>query len=246
MSKKKTYFVSDFHLGIPNIKESHKRERHIINWMNEIEKDAKTIYFLGDIFDFWFEYKKVVPKGFVRLLGKIASLTDNGVKIHMFVGNHDLWMNDYLEKEVGITIHHKSKVIKENNKKLFIGHGDGLGKGDYFYKLIKHMFTSKICKWIFARLHPNLGLAIAHAWSKKSRKKNETPFISEEKEILFDYCKKQQKIMPVNYYIFGHRHIPLKLKIDENTIYINLGDWITHNTYAVLEEGNLKLEQYKY
>tara|TARA_B100001778_G_scaffold330213_1_gene332329 strand:+ start:244 stop:984 length:741 start_codon:yes stop_codon:yes gene_type:complete len=246
LSKKKTYFVSDFHLGIPNIKESHKRERHIINWMNEIEKDAKTIYFLGDIFDFWFEYKKVVPKGFVRLLGKIASLTDNGVKIHMFVGNHDLWMNDYLEKEVGITIHHKSKVIKENNKKLFIGHGDGLGKGDYFYKLIKHMFTSKICKWIFARLHPNLGLAIAHAWSKKSRKKNETPFISEEKEILFDYCKKQQKIMPVNYYIFGHRHIPLKLKIDENTIYINLGDWITHNTYAVLEEGNLKLEQYKY
>ena len=166
MSKKKTYFVSDFHLGIPNIEESHKRERHIINWINEIEKDAKTIYFLGDIFDFWFEYKKVVPKGFVRLLGKMASLSDNGVKIHMFVGNHDLWMNDYLEKEVGITIHHKSKIIEENNKKLFIGHGDGLGKGDYFYKLIKHIFTSNICQWIFARFHPNLGLAIAHAWSK--------------------------------------------------------------------------------
>ena len=158
MIKDKIYFASDFHLGTPNLQESHKREKHIIQWLTNIEKDAKAIYLVGDIFDFWFEYKTVVPKGFVRLLGKLAQLTDNGTPVHLFVGNHDLWMKDYLEKEVGVTIHHRNIIIEEDDKKLFIGHGDGLGNGDYLYKFLRKIFTSKVCQWAFARLHPNLTL----------------------------------------------------------------------------------------
>ena len=244
MTKDKIYFASDFHLGSPNTEESYKREKRIVNWLTEIEQDAKAIYLVGDIFDFWFEYKKVVPKGFVRLLGKLAELTDNGTHIHLFVGNHDLWTKDYLQKEVGITIHHKPKILEEQGKKIFIGHGDGLGEGDYFYKFVRKIFTSKICQWAFARLHPNLALSLAHAWSAGSRKNHDAPFVSEEKEILFGYCKKQQEITPVDYYIFGHRHIPLKLKVDDSATYINLGDWLTFNTYAVLEKGILQLEKY--
>ena len=244
MIKDKIYFASDFHLGSPDIEESHKREKHIVSWLTEIEQDAKAIYLVGDIFDFWFEYKKVVPKGFVRLLGKLAELADNGTKIHLFVGNHDLWMNDYLEKEVGIIIHHNPKILEEQGKRIFIGHGDGLGEGDYFYKFIRKIFTSKICQWIFARLHPNLALFLAHAWSNSSRKIHDASFVSKEKEILFGFCKKQQEIIPVDYYIFGHRHVPLELKVNDKTTYINLGDWLTHNTYSYLEKGKLKLEKY--
>ena len=245
MNKNKIYFASDFHLGIPNIEESHNRERHIVRWLTKIEKDAKAIYLVGDIFDFWFEYKKVVPKGFVRLLGKIATLTDKGTQIHLFVGNHDLWAKDYLEKEAGITIHHKSMILKEQSKEIFISHGDGLGKGDLYYKLVKKLFNSKICQWAFARLHPNLALYLAHKWSNKSRKNYNIPFISEKKEILFDYCKKQQKIRPIDYYVFGHTHNPIQLQVDNQSQYINLGDWLTHNTYAVLEKGFIQIKKHK-
>jgi len=246
LTKNKLYFASDFHLGAPNLAESHKRERLIITWLDKIKGDAKAIYLVGDIFDFWFEYKKVVPKGFVRLLGKLAELVDSGTKIHLFVGNHDLWMKDYLTSEIGITIHQRNIVIEESNKKLFIGHGDGLGKGDYLYKLLRRCFTSKICQWVFARLHPNLALSIAHTWSRSSRKSGkEAQFISNEKEILFGYCQEQQALNPVDYYVFGHRHLPLELEIDNKATYINLGEWISQKTYGVLEKGVLKLETYK-
>ncbi len=241
MKKEKIYFASDFHLGESNLSENHNRERKIINWLTKIQKDAKAIYLVGDIFDFWFEYKKVVPKGFVRFLGKLAELTDKGTSIHLFAGNHDLWMNHYLEDEVGVIIHHKPKIIEEQGKRIFICHGDGLGNGDYFYKLIRIIFTSKICQWAFSRLHPNLALSLAHAWSNSSRKNSEKPFLSKQKELLFNYCIKQQKINPVDYYIFGHRHIPLELEIDERATYINLGEWITQNTYSVLEKGKITL-----
>jgi UDP-2,3-diacylglucosamine hydrolase len=246
LNKDKIYFASDFHLGAPNKHESKTREKLIVKWLSEIEHDAKAIYLLGDIFDFWFEYSKVVPKGFVRLLGKLASITDNGTEVHFFVGNHDLWAKDYLKKEVGINIHRQPKTIEEQGKRIFIGHGDGLGKGDYLYKFLRKIFTSKICQWAFARLHPNLALSIAHAASNSSRRKHKSIFVSEEKEILFNYCKKQQKIRSSNYYIFGHRHVPLELKIHNDATYINLGDWIDHNTFAVLENGTIKLEEYKY
>lgn len=246
MTRDKLYFASDFHLGAPNLAESHKRERLIVKWLNEIKQDAKAIYLVGDIFDFWFEYKTVVPKGFVRLLGKLAELVDSGIEVHLFVGNHDLWMKDYLETEVGVTIHHRNITIEEDGKKLFIGHGDGLGDGDYLYKVLRRFFTSKICQWAFARLHPNLALTIAHSWSRGSRKSGEEAnFISNEKEILFGYCQQQQVLNPVDYYIFGHRHLPLELKVDERAKYINTGDWLQYNTYAVLESGNLELKTYK-
>ncbi len=246
MKKDKVYFASDFHLGIPNMEESHKREKLIVKWLTEIEKDAKAIYLLGDIFDFWFEYGKVVPKGFIRLLGKIANITDNGIPVNIFVGNHDLWMRDYLETEIGVSIHHGNKIIKEGNKKILVGHGDGLGDGDYLYKTLKKIFTSNICQWLFSRIHPNLALSLAHSWSKNSRNiGNSVKFISNKKEVLFGYCKEQQKINPIDYYIFGHRHLPLELKIDEKATYINIGEWISQNTYGVLDKGELSLKIYK-
>jgi len=241
LKREKIYFASDFHLGSPNCKESLKREKKIISWLNEIEKDAKKIYLLGDIFDFWFEYEKVVPKGFVRLLAKLADLVDKGIKIHFLVGNHDMWMRDYLEKEIGLKVHFKEFIIEEDNQLIFLGHGDGLGKGDYKYKILKSLFTSNICRWLFSRLHPNFGLGLGQAWSTKSRKKQENP-TSEEKEILVEYCKEQQKNNPVDYYVFGHRHVPMEVKIDERANYVNLGDWIHHYSYAVLSNKKLELK----
>lgn len=243
MNKEKIYFASDFHLSSPNYEDSLKREKKIISWLNEIEIDAKKIYLLGDIFDFWFEYEKVVPKGFVRLLAKLADLVDKGIKIHFLVGNHDMWMRDYLEKEIGLKVHFKEFIIEEDNQLIFIGHGDGLGKGDYKYKILKSLFTSKICKWIFSRLHPNFGIGLGQAWSNKSRKKQES-FKNEEKEILLGYCKEQQQNNPVDYYVFGHRHIPMEVKIDERANYINLGDWIHHYSYAVLSNKKLELRKF--
>jgi UDP-2,3-diacylglucosamine hydrolase len=245
LKKEKIYFASDFHLGTPNMVESHKREKKIVQWFTEIEKDAKAIYLVGDIFDFWFEYNKVVPKGFVRLLGKIASLTDNGTPVHIFAGNHDLWMRDYLETEIGVSIHRGNIIIQEGNRKILIGHGDGLGDGDYFYKILKKIFTSKICQWIFSRFHPNFAFTLAHIWSNNSRKSgDEIQFSSKEKEILFGYCQQQQKLNPLDYYVFGHRHLPLELMIDEQAKYINTGDWLQYYTYAVLDNGKLELRTY--
>ena len=246
MKKNKIYFASDFHLGSPSLSESHKREKIIVKWLTDIEKDAKAIYLVGDIFDFWFEYKKVIPKGFVRLLGKLAQLSDNGINVHLITGNHDLWLADYLEEEVGITIHHESIIIEENKKKILIGHGDGLGKGDYFYKGLKKIFTSRICQFLFARLHPNLAFTIAHKWSKWSRmKKQQKKYINYEKDILFEYCQKHQELHQVDYYIFGHQHKPGKLKVDELATYVNLGEWIESKSYAIFDQKNIILTKYK-
>jgi len=245
LNKNKIYFASDFHLGANNLEESHNREKRIVSWLNKIEEDAQAIYLAGDIFDFWFEYKKVIPKGFVRLLGKLAELIDNGTEIHLFVGNHDLWIGEYFEREIGIIIHHKPKIIEEQGKRILIGHGDGIGKGDYLYKFIKQIFTSKICQWAFTRLHPNLAFFIAHSWSNNSRRKHATPFKEKEKEILFMYSKEQQKINPIDYYVFGHRHLPLEIKIDERATYINLGEWIVYDSYGVLENGKMELKKHK-
>ena len=247
MSKTKIYFASDFHLGVPTHAESLEREKKIISWLDEIKEDAKSIYLLGDIFDFWFEYKAVVPKGFVRLLGKLAELSDNGTDIFLIKGNHDLWMHDYFPKEVGVQIIEDKTILSENGKKIFLAHGDGLGPGDFGYKMIKKIFTNKICQWLFAKLHPNFGLDIAHFWSKRSRianNKNLEQFLGEEKEWLVSYCKEKQKENPVDYYIFGHRHLPLEIEIDTKAKYINLGDWIHHNSYAVFDGENLILEYF--
>ena len=247
MSKTKIYFASDFHLGVSTHAESLKREKKITSWLDEIKEDAKSIYLLGDIFDFWFEYKAVVPKGFVRLLGKLAELSDSGTNIFLIKGNHDLWMYDYLPKEVGVQIIKDKTILNENGKKIFLAHGDGLGPGDFGYKIIKKIFTNKVCQWLFARLHPNFGFGIAQFWSKRSRianNKDNEHFLGEEKEWLVSYCKEKQKENPVDYYIFGHRHLPLEIEIDIKAKYINLGDWIHHNSYAVFDGESLILEYF--
>ncbi len=244
-TRNKIYFASDFHLGAPNEKESLIREKRIISWLDQIKNDAKEIYLVGDIFDFWFEYKNAIPKGFVRFQGKIAELTDSGIPIHIFTGNHDMWIFDYIPKELGCTLY-RNPIIKEyGSKKFYIGHGDGLGPGDTKYKMLKSVFTSKLCQWAFARIHPNLGIGIANAWSRKSRRTNlsyDEVFHGEEKEQLIIYCKDYtKKDSSIDYFIFGHRHLPLEIKINEKTTYFNLGEWIKHNTYAVFDGENLEL-----
>ena len=172
MTDQKIYFASDFHLGAPNHLESSKRENKIINWLNTVAEDASDIFLVGDIFDFWFEYKKVVPKGFVRLQGKVAEMCDQGININFIVGNHDMWVNDYFQKEVGLNVFENEILIEENNQKILVCHGDGLSSGNISFKLIKKIFKSNTCRWLFSRIHPNLGVSLAHLWSNASRRKN--------------------------------------------------------------------------
>ena len=247
MSSKKIYFASDFHLGTTNHEQSRKREDKIINWLNTIEKDASDIYLVGDIFDFWFEHKYTIAKGTIRFQGKIASLIDKGINIYFFTGNHDMWMFNYLEDEIGVRIYREPIEREINGKRFFIGHGDGLGPGDRKYKLIKRFFANPFCQWLFARIHPNLGFYIAHSWSNKSRKKDNTRdnfFMGEEKEFLIQFCKEELKTKNIDYFIFGHRHLPIDYKINNNCKYINLGDWIKYNTYAVFDGNEIELKEF--
>ena len=244
---KKIYFASDFHLGIPNNLQSNEREKVIVAWLDKVKIDAKEIYLVGDLFDFWFEYKYTVPKGCIRFLGKIAELVEHGIQFHLFTGNHDMWMFDYLEKEFGITINRKPITKKINDKIFLIGHGDGLGPGDKKYKIIKRFFANKLCQWLFARLHPNFGFSIAHYWSKKSREKEmlgNHDFLGENKEWLIIYANEILKKRHVDYFIFGHRHLPIEHKLNEKSTYINLGDWINHYTYGVFDGKKLTLENF--
>ncbi len=242
---KKIYFASDFHLGVPTYEKSLEREKKIVKWLDTIKSDAEEIYLLGDVFDFWFEYKTVVPRGYVRLLGKIAELSDSGIKIHYFTGNHDMWTFDYLEKELNVTIYRAPIEINYNNKSFYIGHGDGLGPGDHGYKFIKKVFASKVCQWLFARLHPNFGIGIANYFSKKSRIATGTSdekFLGDEKEWLVIYSKEILAKKHFDYLIFGHRHLPLDIKIDSSR-YINLGDWIQYFTYGVFDGEKFELKK---
>lgn len=248
LTNPKIYFASDFHLGAPDFEQSLIREKRIVAWLDKIKTDATEVYLVGDIFDFWFEYKTVVPRGHVRLLGKIAELSDAGIKVHYFIGNHDMWVFDYLPKETGVEIHRDSIQRTFNGKKFFIGHGDGLGPGDHGYKFIKKVFRNPVCQWLFARLHPNLGIGLANFWSKTSRQHtgdSEKEFLGAENEWLALYCKDVLKDNHYDYFIFGHRHLPLEISVGEKSTYFNLGDWIDHYTYAVFDGSSLKLLSYK-
>lgn len=245
---KHIYFASDFHLGAPDYKSSRKREDRIVEWMEFIKADCKELYLLGDLFDFWFEYKKAIPKGFVRLQAKIAEFTDGGVPVYVFTGNHDMWMFDYLPQELGIQLYRKPIQKEYGGKKFLIGHGDGLGPGDYGYKFIKKVFANPLSQWLFARLHPNLGISMADFWSGKSRRANRSEdekFLGEENEWLAIYCKEYLKKEPIDYFIFGHRHLPLDLKVGDHSRYINLGEWMNYQTYAVFDGKELSLKEWK-
>lgn len=243
----KIYFLSDFHLGAPNKEISLIREKKIVQFLNEIKKDASEIFLLGDMFDFWFEYKRVVPKGYVRLLGKLAELSDSGIIIHFFVGNHDMWMKTYFQEELNIIVYHHPEEFVLHGKKFYIGHGDGLGPGDMGYKMVKKVFRNRISQWLFAILPPNIGMGIADFFSRKSRQKTgstDEVFLGEENEWLVVYCRTLLKSHHYDYLVFGHRHLPIDLEVKDNSRYINLGDWIKYNSYAVLDETGLNLKNY--
>lgn len=247
-SDKKIYFASDFHLGVPNYETSLVREKRIIRWLDTVKGDAHSIYLLGDIFDFWFEYKQAIPKGFVRLQGKLAELRDEGMPIYFFTGNHDMWMFDYFPQELGIPIYRAPIELEIGNQKLMIGHGDGLGPGDTSYKILKKFFNSRLCQWLFARLHPNLGIGIAKIWSRSSRitnMKKEEKFKGEENEYLLTYCRELEKSSHHDFYVFGHRHLPLDLEVGNNSRYINLGEWVNFNTYGVYDGSTIRLETFE-
>jgi UDP-2,3-diacylglucosamine hydrolase len=247
LGNKKIFFASDFHLGVPDADSSLSRERKIIAWLDSIAGEAHTIYLLGDIFDFWFEYKYTIPKSFIRLQGKLAELRDAGIPIFFFTGNHDMWMFDYFPQELGIPVYRDPQVLEIGNHKFLIGHGDGLGPGDNTYKFLKKFFNSSICQWLFARIHPNLGIYIAKTWSRKSRISNlkrEEKFEGEEGEFLWVYCRELEKTQHHDFYVFGHRHLPLDLKVNERSRYINLGEWVHFNTYAVYDGTNVELKMF--
>jgi UDP-2,3-diacylglucosamine hydrolase len=246
--RKHIYFASDFHLGAPNFEKSLEREKQLVAWLNYIEPTAKEIYLVGDIFDFWFEYKHAIPKGFVRIQGKIAELTDAGIPVHIFTGNHDMWLFDYLPKELGVQVHREPIELTVNNKLLYIGHGDGLGPGDYGYKFLKKLFASKISQWLFARLHPNFGIWLANASSKKSRSatgNQDEVFLGTEKEWLVIYSKELLAKKHVDYFIFGHRHLPLEIELNESSTYVNLGDWLQYHTYLDFDGEKATLKTWK-
>ncbi|MBL7897748.1 MAG: UDP-2,3-diacylglucosamine diphosphatase, partial [Crocinitomicaceae bacterium] len=227
---------------------SLEREKKIVRFLDEIKNDAQEIFLLGDVFDFWFEYKRSIPKGFVRLQGKIAELTDQGIPVHWFIGNHDMWIFDYVPKELGVVMHRKEIVREFGGKKFFIGHGDGLGPGDYGYKFIKAVFRNKICQWLFARLHPNFGIGLANFFSRKSRVAtgdNDAKFYGEEQEMLIQFCKSTLKKEHFDFFIFGHRHLPIDFHVSENSKYINTGDWIRYFSYAVYDGQNIDLKYFK-
>jgi UDP-2,3-diacylglucosamine hydrolase len=245
--KKKIFFVSDAHLGVPDFASSRKRELFLVNWLDKIKNEAEEIYLMGDIFDFWFEYKTVVPKGYVRLLGKLAEISDSGIRINYFTGNHDMWIKRYFEDEINFHIFREpiKKVI--NGKKFLIGHGDGLGPDDHGYKFIKRVFSNKLCQWLFSILHPGFGIKLALFFSRRSRvARGDTDeiFLGENKERLIVYAKTILEKEHFDYFVFGHRHLPLDIKLSDSSRYLNIGDWIVNFTYVEYDGNNLELKKY--
>jgi len=248
MTNKKIYFASDQHFGAPNVEASKIREQKFVNWLDFIKKDADVLFLLGDLFDFWFEYAQAVPKGFVRVLGKLAELSDQGIEIHFFVGNHDLWMHDYFEKELNIPVYHHPKEFTLNGKSFFIGHGDGLGPEDQGYKRMKKVFTNPVSKWFFKWLHPDVGIRVAHYLSVKNKLisgAEDVKFLGEENEWLVQYAKMKLTEKHYDYFVFGHRHLPLEIALSQNSTYINTGDWIVHFTYGEFDGGQFILRRFE-
>ena len=248
MPAEKIYFLSDFHLGAPDAATSLVREKKICAFLDEIKKDAAQVFIAGDLFDFWYEYRNVVPKGYVRILGKMAELSDAGIKLHFFVGNHDMWMRDYFEKELNTKVYFEPAEFNLSGKRFLIGHGDGLGPGDRGYKMIKKIFRNPVSKWVFGAMPPYIGIGLADYFSRKSRAKTgrtDEVFLGEDKEWLVIYAKEILKKEHFDYFVFGHRHLPLDINLGNNCRYINLGDWIKYFSYAVFDGNELSLHYYK-
>lgn len=243
----KIYFASDLHLGTPDKASSLAREKHFVKWLDHIKADAAELYLLGDVFDFWFEYKKSVPKGYVRLLGKLAELCDMGIPIHYFSGNHDMWLKDYFTEQFGAQIYHGPIEREYFGYRLFLAHGDGLGPGDHGYKFLKKVFRNRLAQWSFHRLHPNFGIGLADYFSRKSRKKtgHKDKIDHGENEYLLIFSREMLKERPeIDYFVFGHRHLPKQLEIETSKYYINLGDWISHYTFLEVAADGVRLMRF--
>lgn len=244
-SGKRIYFASDLHLGAPTHQASAEREKRFCAWLDRIKEDAQALYLVGDLFDFWFEYQKAVPKGFVRVLGKLAELHDRGIKLHFFTGNHDLWMRNYLSEEIGFQIYTKPVVHVWDDKTFYIGHGDGLGPGDSGYKLLKRVFTFKPFQWAYRWVHPDVGIALASWLSKGSRARTgheDYAMKDVRDEALYVYAKETYAQTPADYWIFGHRHFPVLTDLEQTGAqFCNLGDWIKWNSWAEFDGEAVKL-----
>jgi len=246
-AQKKIYFLSDFHLGAPDHSKSLEREKRLVQFLDDIKNDAGEIFLVGDMFDFWYEYKKVVPKGYVRLLGKLAELSDAGVQLHFFVGNHDMWMKEYFQQELNMPVYYEPKEFVRSGKKFLIGHGDGLGPGDHGYKRLKKIFRNPACQWLFGVLPPVIGVGLANYLSRRSRAQtgsSEEVFLGEEKEWLIIYCKEVLQKENFDFFVFGHRHLAIDYRLSKDSRYINLGDWIRYFTYAVFDGERMELKSY--
>jgi len=244
---KKVYFISDFHLGAPDRDSSLEREKKIVRWLDSIKQDAAVLYLMGDVFDYWFEYAESVPKGYVRLLGKLAELSDQGVELHYFTGNHDMWVFDYFTKELNVRMHREPYFCDYNGFKFYLGHGDGLGPGDHGYKFIKRIFANRFAQWMFARIHPNTGIRIMKYFSKRSRIMTGTTdeeYLGEEREWLIVYAREILQKEHFDFFIFGHRHLPLDIRLNEKSRYLNLGEWMNHCMYAVFDGRELLLKKF--
>lgn len=246
---KPIYFLSDAHLGSRGIPHGRTQERRLVRFLDSIKDKAGAIYLLGDMFDFWYEYKLVVPKGYTRLLGKISELTDNGVEVHFFTGNHDIWCGDYLQKECGVILHRQPQTCELGDKVFYLAHGDGLGDPDPKFKFLRWLFHNKMAQVLFSAVHPRWGVELGLTWAKHSRMKHgdggDPPYMGEQREYLVCYAKEYLKTHPsINYFIFGHRHIELDLMLSHKTRMIILGDWIWQFTYAVFDGERLYMENY--
>lgn len=243
--QKKIYFISDIHLGSPNFEESLKREKLLVQWLKEKSTDAEAFYFLGDIFDFWFEYKRVIPRGFTRFLGTLGEITDSGIPVYFFTGNHDIWVYDYLPQETGVTVIKTEQRVVLHGKTFHLAHGDGLGPYDKKYNFLKKIFTNRFLQWCFKRVHPNFSVSFAYRWSKYSRGQHEYPEQLElENEWLVKYSRSVMEKQDTDFFIFGHRHIPIHEKLDKTTEFINLGDWLINFTYGEFDGENFNLKHY--
>jgi UDP-2,3-diacylglucosamine hydrolase len=243
----KIYFISDVHLGLYPPEQSARREKWLVSWLSEIRQDATELYLLGDIFDYWHEYKHVVPRGHTRFLGKLAELSDQGIHLHYFTGNHDIWIYDYLPSEIGLTLYRHPVIREMNGYRFFIGHGDGLGPGDYSYKLLKGIFTNKVLQWLYARVHPNASMAFGKRWSRSSRYAKgivAEPYLGDEKEFQVVFAREMLKKEHFNYFVFGHRHIPFVIDLGNNSRVVNLGDWINNFSFAVWDGQELILKSF--
>lgn len=245
--KGKIYFISDIHLGAPAFKDNREREMLFAQWLDFISDDVSELYLLGDIFDFWFEYKKVVPRGFIRILGRLAMLTDKGIPVHFFTGNHDLWVFDYLPQEIGLKIHRNEFITEIEGKKFFLAHGDGLDPEDKGYLFLKKIFSSKKLQWVFARLHPNFAFQIAHRWSKSSRlsKMNRKEEFNVKNENMYLFAEKFLEKEWIDYFIFGHRHRMADVVVKDHSRMILLGDWINNFSYGVFDGEKMTLKKFE-